>query len=620
MFEAVPHLEDEVAYLFQAKVFARGQMVAPLEFPQSAYWQPFVIEHETGVRFGKYPPAWPMALAGGVLLGLPAFVNAALAALTVAMTYRLGRDAFNRDTGVIAAALMAFSPMALLLNGTLMAHTAALCWATLFMWAYLRMTRTQGGGSLRWAAVSGAALGLLVATRPLSAVAVALPFIVWSGIVVLKAAAGPRFTLRAVLTPLLVLSLFALLLSALVPLYNAATSGDARANLYTIVPGWEYDKVGFGPDVGRNGHTLTKGVQFARYDLSQAAADLFGWQLSGWTDMLTAWVNGVAPPGMIEGAYWPVLGISWLLLPLGMIAGFRREWSVVWVIGGALWVLLVGTLHFDGAKFVGVELWALAGVVWACLPLIALILQPLAASNQWPETSGHEQRASDQELKARNQESTANSQRLTANGQKPSALWTWLLFGVLFCLIAAHTAYWIGAQRYSARYYAEGLSAAAVLSALGLAWLMRRGGAWRWIVPVGLAFALAWSYFGYSVPRVSALRGYNRVTREIINGVLARREGDRPVLVIVNGVDARWRTRAALWTLGSPFLDGEIETALAQDERARDSILARLPGRQVIEMSANVHDVWFMDACDADGCPLANPPVNPTLLTPAGVS
>jgi hypothetical protein len=611
VFEAVPHLEDEVAYLFQAKIFARGQAVAPLEFPQSAYWQPFVIDHETGVRFGKYPPAWPMALAGGVLLGLPAFVNAALAALTVAITYRLGRDTFNRETGLMAAALIAFSPMALLLNGTLMAHTAALCWATLFMWAYLRMTCTRGGASLRWAAVSGASLGLLVATRPLSAAAVALPFILWSGIAVLKAASRSRATnLRAVLTPLLVLSFFALLLSALVPLYNAATTGDPRANLYTMVPNWEYDKVGFGPDVGRNGHTLTKGVQFARYDLSLAAADLFGWQLSGWTDMLTAWVNGVAPPGMIEGAYWPVLGISWLLLPFGLIAGFRREWAVVWVIGGALWVLLVGTLRFDGAKFEGIELWALGGVVWACLPLIA-------ASGQRSEASGQRPAASGQEPVDNEREQRANSQELTANSQQPTALWTWLLFGALFCLIAAHTAYWIGAQRYSARYYAEGLSAAAVLAALGLAWLMQRGGAWRWIVPGALVLALAWSYFGYSIPRVSALRGYNRVTREVIDGVLARRDGDRPVLVIVNGVDARWRTRAALWTLGSPFLDGEVETVLAHDERARDSILARLPGRQVIEMGADIHDVWFMDTCDADGCELANPPVNPTLLTPA---
>lgn len=579
VLEAVPHLEDEVAYLFQAKVFARGQVTAPLEFPLNAYWQPFVIEHANGTRFGKYPPAWPLALAGGVLLGLPSIINALLAALTVAMTYRLGRDVFNRETGLIAAALVTFSPMALLLNGTLMAHTAALLWATLFMWAYFRMSQQRGGAALRWSALAGAALGLLVATRPLSAAAVALPFIVWSGIATLKAVRRPSAaTLRATLTPLLMLSLFALLFAALVPLYNGVTTGDARANLYTLVPGWEYDKVGFGPDVGRNGHTLTKGVQFARYDLSLAAADLFGWQLGGWTDMLTAWVNGVAPPGMVEGAYWPVLGLSWLLLPFGLMAGFRREWAAVWVIGGALWVLSAGTLRFDGVKFEYIELWTLAGVLWAVLPL--------AAISRW--TSLHT--------------------------YKPKALWTWLLFAVLFCLIAAHTAYWIGAQRYSARYYAEGLSAAALLSALGLAWLVRRGGAWRWLVPAGLMVALMWSYFGYSVPRVSALRGYNRVTREVITGVLARRSGDAPVLLIVNSRDARWRTRAALWTLGSPFLDSEIETALAQDEQERDSILARLPGRQVIELGANVHDIWFIDTCSASGCELANPAVNPTLL------
>ena len=172
VFEAVPHLEDEVAYLFQAKVLARGQVVAPLEFPQSAYWQPFVIEHETGVRFGKYPPAWPLALAGGVLLGLPAFVNAALAALTVIITYVLGRDPFNRERGVIAAALVAFSPMALLLNGTLMAHTAALCWTTLFMWTYLKMMHSRGGHALRWSALSGASLGLVLADQEAVAAAV----------------------------------------------------------------------------------------------------------------------------------------------------------------------------------------------------------------------------------------------------------------------------------------------------------------------------------------------------------------------------------------------------------------------------------------------------------------
>ncbi len=592
VFENVPHLEDEVAYLFQAKVFARGQVTVPIEYPKSAFWQPFVIEHANGQRFSKYPPGWSILLAVGVLLGLPAVSNATLAALTVLVTYRLGRDAFNSETGLIAAVLTAFSPMTLLLNATLMAHTAALFCAVLFMWAYLRMSRATGSHALRWGALSGAALGALTATRPLSAVAVALPFILWSSIAVFKAArvrpsAAPpahrvSSTLVRVLPPLIALSVAALLVAGLVPLYNAAATGDPRANLYTLVPGWEYDRVGFGPDIGRNGHTLIKGVQFARYDLSLTAADLFGWQLSGWTDMLTGWVNGVAPAGMIADSYWPVLGISWVLMPFGMVVGFRREWMVVWVIGGALWLSLAGTFLLNG-----VELWSLAGILWASLPLVAIMFQRNAASG--------EQRS----------------------GAPPdTALYTWLMFAVLFALVAVHTTYWIGSQRYSTRYYTEGLSAAAVLSALPLAWLARRGGVWRGVVAAGLLAALAWSYFGYSIPRLSALRGYNRVTGEVVDGVAERRQDDRPVLVLVSGTDARWRTRAALWTLGSPFLDSEIEVAFVDVtlENARESVLARLPGRQVIEMGGDVHDIWFLDRCTETACPLANRPVNPTLL------
>lgn len=607
VFERVPHLEDEVAYLFQAKVFAHGAVVAPLEFPKSAFWQPFVIEDESGTRYSKYPPGWSILLAVGVLLGLPAVVNAALSALTVVVTFALGRDAFNTETGLIAAALTAFSPMALLLNATLMTHTLGLCCATLFMWAYVRMARASGRRAFAWAALSGLSLGLLIATRPLSAVAVALPFILWSGIVVLRviiasrqpqaasdpdalhASPVPRASrLFGVLVPLLVLSAATLLVAALVPLYNAATAGSPTANLYTLYPGWEYDKVGFGPDVGRNGHSLTKGVQFARYDLTLTAADLFGWQASGWTDMLTRWVNGIAPQGMVADSYWPVLGLSWVLLPFGLIVGLRREWAVPWVIGGALWLSLAERFLFNG-----IELWALVGVVWLLLPLVLLL---------WSRV--------DVML-------IPQPVRVQGSAAPDTRLPTWLLLGVLFALVAVHTAYWIGSQRYSTRYYAEGLTAAALLSALPLAWLARRGGAWRVIVAVGLIAALAWSYFGYSVPRISALRGYNRVTRQVIDGVMARREGDRPVLVLVTSRDARWRTRAALWTLGSPFLESDIEVALVDTAlpNARESILARLPGRQVIDMGADVHDVWFMDTCDAQGCEIANPPVNPTLLT-----
>lgn len=572
VFENLPHLEDEVAYLFQAKVFAHGDITAPVVNPRNAFWQPFVIDHDNGLRFSKYSPGWSLLLAAGVAVGMPALVNALLAGLTVLVTYRIGRETFSRETGLAAAALMAFSPMALLLNATLMAHTAALFFATLFIWAYLRMTAATGGVALKWGAAAGLALGALVAIRPLSAVAVALPFILRSGVALAKAAYVGRVSgIRAVLPPLLILSAGALALAALVPLYNYATTGDPTENLYTLVPNWEYDRVGFGPDIGRNGHTLLKGVQFARYDLTLTAADLFGWQLGGWNDMLTGWVNGIAPEGMTPDSYWPVLGISWILLPLGLIAGFGRRWAAAWVIFGMAWIAASGRFLFNG-----LELWVAVGVIWAFAPLA------------WVEWRGE-----------------ARSRAV------------WLLFGVMFCLVAVHTAYWIGSQRYSTRYYAEGLTAAALISAVGLGCLMGRGPRWRIGVAGVLTLALAWSFFGYSLPRIDALRGYNRVTGEVIEGVMARREGDRPVLVLVNATDARWRTRAALWTLASPFHDADIEVAYANtNSNNREWLLALMPDRQVIEMGAHIHDLWFMDSCGDGVCDVVNLPVNPTLLLP----
>src|SRR5688572_22943905 len=81
VFERYPHLEDEVAYLFQAQILARGHLVIDSPSPKQAFWEPFVVDHSTGTRFGKYSLGWPALLALGVMLGQSWIVNAFLAAL-----------------------------------------------------------------------------------------------------------------------------------------------------------------------------------------------------------------------------------------------------------------------------------------------------------------------------------------------------------------------------------------------------------------------------------------------------------------------------------------------------------------------------------------------------------
>jgi hypothetical protein len=157
-----------------------------------------------------------------------------------------------------------------------------------------------------------------------------------------------------------------------------------------------------------------------------------------------------------------------------------------------------------------------------------------------------------------------------------------------------HLTYWIGSQRYSTRYYFESLPALALISALPLAWLANRPiRVIRPLVYMLLGTVLVYSLFFYSLPRISVLKDFNLIDRDLIEAVEARHEGNRPVLVIVTGDNVRWRSYGALMAVTSPYLDSEIVAARASSSIPRADILARFPDRQIIDMLAEENASWF---------------------------
>ncbi|MCS7052078.1 MAG: hypothetical protein NZL87_10710, partial [Thermomicrobium sp.] len=132
VFEALPHTEDEVAFLFQAATIARGHLVAPAPPVPDAFWIPFVIVRD-GMWFGKYPPGYPLLLAPGVLLGYPPLVNAFAAALSVLLVFSLADRVYDRQTGLLAAMLLAASPFFLVQAASFMAHTVCLALTLFFV-------------------------------------------------------------------------------------------------------------------------------------------------------------------------------------------------------------------------------------------------------------------------------------------------------------------------------------------------------------------------------------------------------------------------------------------------------------------------------------------------------
>jgi hypothetical protein len=161
-------------------------------------------------------------------------------------------------------------------------------------------------------------LGLLVLTRPLTAVGICLPFCFHGVYLFLR---GNRQTrLQLVVFILIVLALSSLLL-----IWQYAVTGDARLNPYTLW--WSYDKVGFGPGYGhtKTGHTWQLARINTRFSLFVGRHDLFGW-----------------------GSY------SWIFLPFGLAALFyRRVWKALPAMAVFACLVFVYLFYWIGSSLFG---------------------------------------------------------------------------------------------------------------------------------------------------------------------------------------------------------------------------------------------------------------------------
>ncbi len=317
-FENIPHIEDEMTFVWQARVIAEsGSLVTETPVCPKCFLVPFVVDHN-GLRFGKYPPGWPVALAFGEKLEARAWVNPLLAGFSIWLAYLAGKRLFTPAVGLAAAFLMVISPFFLMNSGSLLSHAWSLLLTLGFTLAWLDMTRAGSSPSMRRVATAAAALcmGALALTRPLTAVGVALPFAVHA---IYLLARGSRETRRS----LLVFAALAGAVSGLYFLWQLRVTGDALLNPYTLW--WPYDKIGFGPGVGvnPNGHTLNKALFQTQFSLGVGSHDVFGWPYLSYLFI---------PFGLWAGRKRL---FTWLLAgsALGLVAVYLLYWTPAWIYG-----------------------------------------------------------------------------------------------------------------------------------------------------------------------------------------------------------------------------------------------------------------------------------------------
>lgn len=316
VFERMAHIEDEMAYLWQAQVIARNQLTLPSPEQPKSFLVPFVIDYH-GQRFGKYPLGWPVVLSFGVRLGVHYLVNPLLAGFGLWLTYRLAKRVLSETVGLIAAGLTLTSPFFLMNSGSFLSHPLGLVLSASFALGWLEGF-TQPQSQNRWLAItsSAAALGLLTLTRPLSAAAVAVPFALHGLYLLWRGDAETR-------KRLFVFVVIVLALTSLHFAWQYAVTGDALMNPYTLW--WDYDKIGFGPGCGHSdeGHTLFRARINTRFSLRAGWHDLFGWA-----------------------------GYSWLFLPPGLLA--IRKSKQAWLLASVfLSLVLLYMAYWIGSALFG---------------------------------------------------------------------------------------------------------------------------------------------------------------------------------------------------------------------------------------------------------------------------
>jgi len=358
VFQLMPHIEDEMAYVWQADAISGGHLTLPSPPEHESFLVPFVVDYH-GQRFGKYPPGWPALLAIGVFFGARSLVNPLLAGLGVWLTYRLGKRVFSETVGLLAGVLTLTSPFFLMNSGSLLSHPFGLVLSAAFALAWLDAWNDQYPKPWLPTVTAAMCLGLLAITRPLTAVGLGLPFAVHGIYLLIKGNWQLRRRLIA----------FGLITGALASLFfvwQFAVTGDPTLNPYTLW--WPYDKIGFGPGVGRipGGHTLYQAYINTKFSLKVGVYDMSGW-----------------------------LRLSWIILPFGLLATLRN-WKG-WLLASVFPILVIVYLaYWIGANLYGPRYYYEGLYSWTLISAAGIAYLagwPVRPDASWRTFSGGWQRA-----------------------------------------------------------------------------------------------------------------------------------------------------------------------------------------------------------------------------------
>ncbi len=362
-FERMPHVEDELAYLFQARTFAQGSLGLPAPpaaaLPGLDY---YLLQVQNGHWFAVTPPGWPAVLALGVLVGAPWLVNPLLFGLAILLAHAITADRLGRTAADRAALVLATSPWLIAAAASMMTHTLTLALILTAWWAVVRAERSPRR-ALLWALAAGLAMGWVFTIRQLDGLLIGILTGLW-----LLTLVRPEMTHSEMARPAavgrnirlaLAYGLGCLATGSAYFLYNFALTGhptQAPMALYlNALWGPGANAYGFGPGIGpaggwgaldlAPGHSPLEGLINTANNLAALQLEASGWAIGS---------LGLA----LACLFWQRLqrfDIAMLVVLLATIAALFFYW-------------------FAGSFYIGPRYWFIAA-----FPLAVLCVRGLAA-------------------------------------------------------------------------------------------------------------------------------------------------------------------------------------------------------------------------------------------------
>jgi hypothetical protein len=260
---------DEAGTLFQARIYAGGELAAPAPPDPETYFPcRHLVVHE-GKWFGQYTPTHSVLLAPLVAAGASPLLGPLEGVLSLIGVFLLVRLWAGERVAKLVALLMILSPFFLMMTPTHMAHNSNLM---LTVWSMYLLSRYWRTGRFSLSLGAGVLLGLALTTKPYPIVVLGLFLLgalIRGGRKGLLGIAG----LAAGAAPLVVGML----------LLNRYYTGDPLTTPYQLArPG---RLLGFGenkawyPTYGDYTHTVWRGLKDGIRQVASGATMLFGWPL-----------------------------------------------------------------------------------------------------------------------------------------------------------------------------------------------------------------------------------------------------------------------------------------------------------------------------------------------------